>query len=292
MDRGNLRGAITELRETIRLKPDSEWVHDTLGTALGYKGDLDNAVREHREAIRLKPDIADFHLNLGNVLAERGESNGAIVEFREAIRLSPNFADAHNNLGSVLREKGDQVGSIAEFREAFRSSPTTRKPIAISAVPCTTRKIRRCPRGVQRGDPTQARLCGGSHQSRSGSRGRAATPKPSRKCVPVSAGLPTSELETPVGAPGSPRPSGWWTCPLGSRASCGRRPTRDTPEMLVLVKTAYHQSLHAGAARLYVAALDSDPKLARDRIAQYAYHAVMLCRPGGMRPGEGRSSAR
>jgi Tfp pilus assembly protein PilF len=115
--------AISEFRETIRLKPESVQAHNNLGNALGQKGALDEAIAEFREAIRLKPESVEAHNNLGAALGQKGALDEAIAEFREAIRLKPGYAEFHYNLGKVLDHKGALDDAIAQYKEAILLNP-------------------------------------------------------------------------------------------------------------------------------------------------------------------------
>ncbi len=115
-EKGDLEGAIAELREAIRLKPDDAKAHYSLGVALRAKGDLDAAIPELREAIRLKPDFAEAHYNLGFALEGKGEKQApyhdgtgqaALAEYRKASELDPGnkkFRAAYERLSKELKK--------------------------------------------------------------------------------------------------------------------------------------------------------------------------------------------
>jgi len=63
--------------------------HLDRATTLYEKGDLDGAIAELREAIRLKPDDALAHYNLGGALEAKGEKLAALAEYRKASELEP-----------------------------------------------------------------------------------------------------------------------------------------------------------------------------------------------------------
>jgi Flp pilus assembly protein TadD len=119
-----LEGAVTALRETIRLRPDDSRAHDNLGVTLSNQGKSADAIAAYREAIRLWPGNALAHSNLGVVLCDIvHDYSAAEAEFREAIRLKPDYAAAHDNLGSALDKQGKLGEAIAEYREAIRLMP-------------------------------------------------------------------------------------------------------------------------------------------------------------------------
>jgi TonB family protein len=119
----NLKGALAEYREAIRLKPDYAAAHASAGFAFRDKGDLENAVVEFREVVRLSPKEPAAHDVLGLSLWKNGDLDGAAAEFREAIRLDPQDAETHYNLAKALEKKGDRDAAIAEYRETLRWKP-------------------------------------------------------------------------------------------------------------------------------------------------------------------------
>jgi eukaryotic-like serine/threonine-protein kinase len=115
--------AIAEFREVIRLKPDSSVAHRNLGIALRRQGKLDEAVAAIRSAIQLHPDTADAHDSLATALLEQGKSAEGIAELRAAIQLDPDSADRQNNLGHALAGQGKLAEAIAAFQAAIRLKP-------------------------------------------------------------------------------------------------------------------------------------------------------------------------
>jgi len=120
---GQIDEAISQLQESIRLKPDFAYAHYNLGSTLAKKGQTDEAIRQFQEALRLKPDYADARNNLGIALAEKGQFEEAIRQYGDAMRLRPDYAMTHNNLGISLYRKGRVVEAIRQFQEALRLKP-------------------------------------------------------------------------------------------------------------------------------------------------------------------------
>jgi len=119
-----LEAAVAANREAVRLRPDDNYAHFSLGFALDAQGKRDEAIAEYRTAIRIRPDHAVAHSNLGDALYNRGKLDEAIVEFRTAIRFQPDDAYAHYGIGVVLCDgKREYVAAAAEFREAIRIQP-------------------------------------------------------------------------------------------------------------------------------------------------------------------------
>jgi len=122
---GDLDGAITEYRESIRTAPDdvlSAHARNNVGNALLRKGDCDGAIAEYRKGLQVKRDDAGLHAGLGGSLWwGKQDADGAIAEFREALRLDAALGFAHYGLGAILCDyKHDYDAAIAEFQEVIR----------------------------------------------------------------------------------------------------------------------------------------------------------------------------
>ena len=88
--------------KSCRLEPDRPDGHGNLGNALRRKGDLEGAIAELRQAVNLEPGRPEAHYNLGDTLKDKGDLDGAIAEYRQAWRLKPDFTKAHDNLSRAL----------------------------------------------------------------------------------------------------------------------------------------------------------------------------------------------
>ena len=149
---------VAELREAVRLRPDSADSHNTLGLVLIQAGDDAAGIASLREAVRLAPDYAEARANLGaaltptdpdaavreleravalapaslnaqfNLAVAYGASPAQgvakeIEQLRKVIALSPTFARAHLALGKALLRDGKVPDAIAELEEAARLEP-------------------------------------------------------------------------------------------------------------------------------------------------------------------------
>ena len=86
----DLKGAIEELKEAIRLQPSAPWLHSQLAELLLKANDLDGAIAEYREGLRLDSSLSGARaaLNLALKLkADRDKQEGRIAPSpREAKR--------------------------------------------------------------------------------------------------------------------------------------------------------------------------------------------------------------
>jgi TPR repeat protein len=123
IETGNLPGAITELREALRLQPDSIPIRAGLGLTLYHMGDVDSAIEEYRVVLRLQPDLAQAHLDLARALMAKHDWAAARAELQSALQLQPDLVEGHYHLGVVRYTMGDLRGAIEAYRQALRLNP-------------------------------------------------------------------------------------------------------------------------------------------------------------------------
>ncbi len=123
--KGDLDGAITELRKAVVSAPKIWVVHYHLGMALCTKGGDDEAITALREAIRLggKDVPSDAVGQIGGLLRTKGASARMVTELKEAIGLNPGDAASHRLLGIALASQGDHASAVAVARQLTRLQP-------------------------------------------------------------------------------------------------------------------------------------------------------------------------
>ncbi|MCG9889945.1 MAG: tetratricopeptide repeat protein [Thermosynechococcaceae cyanobacterium MS004] len=120
---GDLKGAIADLGQAIRLDPKSAVAYRNRGFVRNELGDKQGAIADYGQAIRVDPKNAVTYANRGNVRRALGDKQGAIADLDQAIRLDPKFAVAYNNRGFFRNELGDKQGAIADYDQAIRLNP-------------------------------------------------------------------------------------------------------------------------------------------------------------------------
>jgi tetratricopeptide (TPR) repeat protein len=128
--KGDVKAAIVEYQEAIRLDPQNDIPRVNLADALERIGKLDEAMTECRQALRLMPDSVEAHYHLGLFLYEnhyvgnlRKDLSSAIAEYWKALRLNPKHALAHHSLAEALQKKGDNTEALEHFRTALELEP-------------------------------------------------------------------------------------------------------------------------------------------------------------------------
>jgi Flp pilus assembly protein TadD len=121
--RGDLAGAVAQMRETVRIRPRFALAHAELGQLLARLGQPEEALPELQSAVSLRPDLGDVQVRLGSVLGALGRNGEAAAAFSEGIRLQPENGDAHYNFGIALAQQGRLQDAAREFRATVNLRP-------------------------------------------------------------------------------------------------------------------------------------------------------------------------
>ena len=121
--RGDRAEAVSQLRETVRIRPRFAPAHSALGQLLAEQGHPEQALPELQTALSLNPDLPGVQVRLGSVLGTLGRTEEAAAAFSEAIRLQPENADAHYNFGISLAQAGKLPDAAREFRATVDLRP-------------------------------------------------------------------------------------------------------------------------------------------------------------------------
>ena len=117
------KDSVSLMTRAIEVTKDNGIAHANLGLALYRRGDLRGAIRNYQEAIRIVPGFQTAHANLGAVLAEAGRHDDAVAAYRRAIELDPTDPDVYNNLGSGHYRAGRLDEAIEAYRHAIQLRP-------------------------------------------------------------------------------------------------------------------------------------------------------------------------
>lgn len=126
LERGDVRGAVTQLEEFIRLRPQHPQTilaREELAAALMRQGDNTRALAEFRQIVSMAPQYVRGHLNLGNMLLLLNDVGAAAAEFRECLKLDPENIRALTQLGTALASAGDGREAAATFQRVLQLDP-------------------------------------------------------------------------------------------------------------------------------------------------------------------------
>jgi TPR repeat protein len=115
--------ALGELRNAVRVSPDSANARLKLAQGLYRIGDLDAALDECRVALKLQSHNAKAYLQLGVTLMAKQDGHAASIALMEATLLDPELAQAHYSLGSVQYSLGNHTAAIQSYRRALDLQP-------------------------------------------------------------------------------------------------------------------------------------------------------------------------
>ena len=130
LTRLNAQGAVTELREAVRLDPGRPEPHNMLGLALASTGRNAEAIAQYLQALRLRPAYASARFNLAIALAKAGKVDDAVEQLRKILADNPDdpsakrrLADALTLRGVLLLRDGKREDAVAQFDEALKLDP-------------------------------------------------------------------------------------------------------------------------------------------------------------------------
>jgi spermidine synthase len=121
--RGEVREAIAEFGEALRLDPDSAMTEWHLGAALAAVGTRDEAVAHLRRSVQLDPGNGEAQYDLARLLVEARQPANAVDHFRAALRLMPNSVEAHTGLGLAFALQSRVDEAIDQFQLALTLDP-------------------------------------------------------------------------------------------------------------------------------------------------------------------------
>lgn len=117
-------GAVTVLREAVKLQPNQPEGHSWLGVALGALGLSREAIEQFRLALKIQPDYIPARYNLAKALARSGEFAEAVQDFTQVVAAFPQDAQVHNDFGELYLRMRKPAEALEQFDKALAASPT------------------------------------------------------------------------------------------------------------------------------------------------------------------------
>lgn len=115
--------AITVFDEVLRVVPDDfqAW-YGKAGANLRLAR-WKTAAAAYNEAIKMKPDSYGSYYNMAVALDEMGKRKEAIMAYSSAIKIYPGFKEAYNNLGIALCMSGRYEEALEVYEEGIKRNP-------------------------------------------------------------------------------------------------------------------------------------------------------------------------
>ena len=122
---GRSEEAEQAFHRALAFSEENDPAHFNLGTHYMHEGRLEEALAALDRAIALNPNDSGYHQNRGLTLHRMGRDEEAVVAAREAIRVNPNNAGAWINLGNALGDLDQNEEAEAALRKAIELAPDT-----------------------------------------------------------------------------------------------------------------------------------------------------------------------
>ncbi len=120
---GDLRGAIADYDEAVRLAPSWAESYANRGFAREEVGDRDGARQDYDRAVALDPGLFEARMNRGIFRQESGDVAGALEDVTAAVGARPDHGEARRRRASILRELGEYAGARAELDRLLQDRP-------------------------------------------------------------------------------------------------------------------------------------------------------------------------
>ena len=118
-----VRGALAELMDSMKSRPDDMASHYNLGNFHLGRGQMAEAAAEFQTATRLVPEALPPYVNAAMAYNALGQNAQAEASLRRALSLDPTNAAANLNLGMLLAELNQLPEAEQAFRTAFQADP-------------------------------------------------------------------------------------------------------------------------------------------------------------------------
>ena len=115
---GDIKGAIEEYNQALRLHPNFPEVYYKRGISRHKLGDFKGAITDYNQAISLNSNYPGIYNHRGFTRRDLGDLKGAMADFNQALSLNPNFPEAYQNRGITRNALGDKQGAITDLKTA------------------------------------------------------------------------------------------------------------------------------------------------------------------------------
>lgn len=112
--------AIELYDDTLRIDPDNYFSWYGKANAYVKLGRWKESIASYKETVRIKPDCYKSYYNMAAAYEESGNRKAAVDAYNAAIKANPGFTDAYNNLGIALSLMGRRQEALDVYEEGIR----------------------------------------------------------------------------------------------------------------------------------------------------------------------------
>jgi tetratricopeptide (TPR) repeat protein len=123
MNDGRYPEAIAAFAKGVALAPDEPALRHKLATALALNGDLPGALTTMRETVRRAPGFAKGHYSLGLLYLQAGDARRAAASFQDALRVEETYVEPRLQLAHLLRRTGQSAAALPHYLKLIELDP-------------------------------------------------------------------------------------------------------------------------------------------------------------------------
>ena len=115
--------AFQAFEQMLKDFPHTQFLHYAYGSALESLSQHDEAEAQLREELKLDPDSALSYMRLAAIALKTGRSEDAVSDAERAVKLDPRSPGGHELLGRALLESGKAEAAVKELETASQLAP-------------------------------------------------------------------------------------------------------------------------------------------------------------------------
>lgn len=120
MQSNDLKGALEDYNEVVRLEPNEPENYINRGLVKEKMHDLPEALADYSHAIKLDEKNPKAWVCRGNVVSKLGNYKEAIEDYTVAISLDANYGHAYFNRGIAYQNSGNSADACADLKNALK----------------------------------------------------------------------------------------------------------------------------------------------------------------------------
>jgi len=125
---GDPRGALGDVEQILRIRPDQALAWNLRGLCHDDLGERQQAIADFSTALQLDRNQMDAHANRGYLRSEQGDLIGAIADFTNALTIQPNCAMIYFFRGLAAQRLGEIKSAFRDYAAAIQLAPNVPTP--------------------------------------------------------------------------------------------------------------------------------------------------------------------